>query len=107
MSEPTRKGGLGYSHSHLSVVDQVLEWIAAGEFVNHFLAVGDRSRTGVQRVDHARDVYKLNAGEIRKEPRTHLLSDLYQRERESHVTRFRVKSIYPELKQHLLVSTTK
>lgn len=55
---------LSHSHTHLSVVHKVLEWIATGELVHHLLAVGDGACARIQGVDHARDVDKLNAGKV-------------------------------------------
>lgn len=33
-------------HTHLSIVDQVLAWVVAGELVNHLLVIGDGSCVG-------------------------------------------------------------
>lgn len=63
-------------HAHLSIVDQVLQWVAARELVHHLLVIGDGSCAGVLRANHARDVDVLNIGEVCKQSGSHLLSDL-------------------------------
>lgn len=40
-------------HAHLSVVDQVLQWVVTGEQVHHLLMIGDGACAGVLRADHA------------------------------------------------------
>lgn len=65
-----------HSHTHLRVVDQVLQWVSAGKEVFHLLPVGDGSSIGVLSVDHPRDVHRLHTREVREQPRSHLLSDL-------------------------------
>lgn len=64
-------------HTHLSIVDQVLQWVAAGEPVHNLLVIGDGSFAGILRANHAWDGDILNAGEICKLPISWLLSDLW------------------------------
>lgn len=40
-------------HAHLSIVDQILQWVVTGELVHHLLVIGDGSSAGVFRADHA------------------------------------------------------
>lgn len=40
-------------HAHLSVVDQVLQWVVTGEQVHHLLVIGDGACAGVLGADHA------------------------------------------------------
>lgn len=65
-----------HSHTHLRVVDQVLQWVSTGEEVFHLLPVGDGSSIRVLSVDNPRDIHSLHTREVREQPRSHLLSDL-------------------------------
>lgn len=49
-----------YSHCDFTVVDQILQRVATGEHVDDLSAVGDNRCTGVQRVDGARYINKLD-----------------------------------------------
>lgn len=64
------------SHTHLGVVDQVLQRVVAGEQVHHLLVVGDGAGAGVLGTHHPRDGDVLNSGEVCKHSGPLLLCDL-------------------------------
>lgn len=49
-----------YSHSHFSVVEEILHWVLAGELVQYLRAIGDHTCRGVYRGYNARDVDVLD-----------------------------------------------
>ena len=80
---PAFKMKRGYSHTHLSIVDEVLEWIPTGENIHHLLSVSDGASAGIHRVDYSRDVNKLNAGIVCKKACANFMCDLYPGERDN------------------------
>lgn len=64
-------------HAHLSIVDQVLQWVVAGELVHHLLVIGDGSWAGVLRTDHTWDGDVLDIREVCKYAGSSFLSDLW------------------------------
>lgn len=57
---------MSYSHAQLSVVQEILHWVEAGELVQDLRAIGDHTRRGVNGRNSTRDVDVLDVGEVRK-----------------------------------------
>lgn len=65
-----------HSHTHLCVVDQVLQWVSTRKEIDHLLSVSDGSSIWLLRVDQPRDVDRLHIREVGEQPRSDLLSYL-------------------------------
>lgn len=74
-----------YSHAQLSVVQEILHRVHAGELVEDLWPIGDHTCRGVYRSDAARDVDKLDIWEVRKRSTSNLV--IYLLIREACITR--------------------
>ena len=63
-------------HVHLGVVDEILQWVSAGELVQDSANVCDDSTVEIIRNDLARDVDELNPGEVIEKSSPRLLYSL-------------------------------